>query len=96
MNAAVAAVREEEALLGFYPHIVTVQGTRDYGRFLDHYVSYPITAGGGKNVVYETHPCECRGLGQGMFACARRSRPGSGQQQRCCVRCECWQREEKH
>ncbi len=62
MNAAVAAVREEEAVLGLPPHIVTVQGTRSWARSLSYYLSNPITAGGGKNVVYETHPCECRVL----------------------------------
>ena len=67
MNAAAAAVREEEASLGLYPHIVTVQGTRNWGRSLSYYVSNPITAGGGNNIVYETHPCECRVLGPGGF-----------------------------
>lgn len=60
MNSAVAAIREREQQLGFPQHIVTVQGTRAWGRVLDYYVANPITAGGGANVVYETHVCELR------------------------------------
>jgi endoglucanase len=59
MNAAVATIREQEAALGFAPHIVSVQGTRNWARNITYYVAHPITAGGGKNVVYETHACEC-------------------------------------
>jgi hypothetical protein len=58
MNSAVAAIRQKEEQLGYHPHIVTVQGTRAWGRVLDHYTANPITAGGGANVVYETHVCE--------------------------------------
>ncbi|HSO41097.1 MAG TPA: cellulase family glycosylhydrolase [Labilithrix sp.] len=53
MNETVAAIRSvEEAGKN---HIVTVQGTREWGRVLEYYVAHPITAGGGKNVAYETH-----------------------------------------
>jgi endoglucanase len=53
MNETVAAIRSvEEAGKN---HIVTVQGTREWGRVLDYYVAHPITAGGGVNVAYETH-----------------------------------------
>lgn len=55
MNSAVAAIRAAEAGLGPNRHIVAVQGTRDWARVLDYYVTHPITAGDGANVVYETH-----------------------------------------
>ena len=35
-----------------------LQGTRAWARAIEYYVAHPITAGGGQNVVYETHPCE--------------------------------------
>lgn len=54
MNDTVAAIREVER--PDRPHLVAVQGTREWGRVLDYYVDHPITAGGGVNVVYETHP----------------------------------------
>ena len=53
MNETVAAIRSVED--PSRPHIVTVQGTREWGRVLDYYVAHPITAGGGVNVAYETH-----------------------------------------
>ena len=53
MNETVAAIRGVEEA-GKH-HIVTVQGTREWGRVLDYYVAHPITAGGGVNVAYETH-----------------------------------------
>ncbi|MDP1827997.1 MAG: cellulase family glycosylhydrolase [Archangium sp.] len=53
MNAAVQAIRDVE---GTGPkHLVAVQGTREWSRVLDYYVTHPITAGGGANVIYETH-----------------------------------------
>ncbi|MFZ5445036.1 MAG: glycoside hydrolase family 5 protein [Myxococcota bacterium] len=53
MNAAVQAIREVE---GSGPkHLVAVQGTGGWARHLGYYVTHPITAGGGQNVVYETH-----------------------------------------
>lgn len=55
MNATVQAIRDEEATLGARPHLVAVQGTRAWGRYLDYYLTHPITAGGGANVLYETH-----------------------------------------
>jgi endoglucanase len=36
-------------------HLIAVQGTRAFARVLDYYVAKPIAAGGGQNVVYETH-----------------------------------------
>jgi hypothetical protein len=53
MNETVAAIRSVED--PSKRHIVTVQGTREWGRVLDYYVAHPITAGGGVNVAYETH-----------------------------------------
>jgi endoglucanase len=53
MNDTVDAIRKIE---GTGPkHIIAVQGTRQYARVLDYYVTHPITAGGGVNIVYETH-----------------------------------------
>ena len=53
MNDTVAAIREVE---GDGPkHVIAVQGTRQWARVLDYYVTHPITAGGGVNIVYETH-----------------------------------------
>jgi endoglucanase len=53
MNETVAAIRSVEE--AGKKHIVTVQGTREWGRVLDYYLSHPITAGGGANIAYETH-----------------------------------------
>jgi hypothetical protein len=55
MNSAVAAIREVETQAGTPQHIIAVQGTQHWGRTLGYYVTHPITAGGGKNIVYETH-----------------------------------------
>jgi endoglucanase len=55
MNTIVAAIRLVEERLGSRKHIIAVQGTRAWARRLDYYVIFPITAGEGKNVVYETH-----------------------------------------
>jgi len=55
MNAAVAAIRAVEDEVRVPHHIVSVQGTRDWGRQLDYYLTHPITAGGGANIAYETH-----------------------------------------
>lgn len=55
MNSAVAAIRTAEAAAGGQPHIVAVQGTGGWARFLDYYITHPITAGGGANIAYEVH-----------------------------------------
>ena len=56
MNDTVAAIREVEADVGApQPHLVSVQGTGGWSRFLQYYVDHPITAGGGENVLYEVH-----------------------------------------
>jgi hypothetical protein len=53
MNDTVAAIRSVER--PEHPHVVAVQGTRDWARVLDYYEGHPITAGGGVNIAYETH-----------------------------------------
>ncbi|HMJ53286.1 MAG TPA: cellulase family glycosylhydrolase [Polyangiaceae bacterium] len=55
MNTSVAAIRLVEAQAGTPPHIISVQGTQQWARYLDYYVTHPITAGGGVNIIYETH-----------------------------------------
>jgi endoglucanase len=55
MNDVVAAIRAVEDGAGTPRHIVAVQGTRQWARILDYYVTHPIEAGNGENVVYETH-----------------------------------------
>ncbi len=55
MNDLVAAIRAKEVQTGSPEHVIAVQGLRDWARDLTYYVTHPITAGGGKNVVYETH-----------------------------------------
>lgn len=56
MNNAVQAIRDVEAKHGSARHLIAVQGTRNWARNLEYYVTHPITAGGGTNIVYETHP----------------------------------------
>ncbi len=55
MNAAVQAIRDVENQEGTPHHLVSVQGTRSWSRRLDYYVTHPISAGLGENVIYETH-----------------------------------------
>ena len=53
MNSTAQAIRDVE---GTGPkHLIAVQGTQGWARVLDYYVTHPITAGGGVNIVYETH-----------------------------------------
>ena len=53
MNSTAQAIRDVE---GTGPkHLISVQGTRSWSRILDYYLTHPITAGGGSNIVYETH-----------------------------------------
>jgi hypothetical protein len=54
MNRTVATIRSVEPAGGPH-HLIAVQGTQDWARDLSHYLTNPITAGGGVNVVYETH-----------------------------------------
>lgn len=55
MNNTVQAIRDVEASLGTTRHLIAVQGTRAWSRILTYYMTHPITAGGGANIVYETH-----------------------------------------
>jgi len=55
MNSTVTAIREQEDDDGTPHHVVAVQGTGGWSRFLDYYTRFPITAGGGDNVAYEVH-----------------------------------------
>lgn len=56
MPLVVQAIRDKEAELSSPKHIITVQGTRAWGRDLVYYVDHPITVDGGANIAYETHP----------------------------------------
>lgn len=56
MNKTVLAIRAVETKLGAPQHLIAVQGTRAWARVLTYYITHPITAGGGANVIYETHP----------------------------------------
>jgi endoglucanase len=55
MNSTVAAIRDVEDASGGPRHIISVQGTGGWARFLAYYVNHPITAGGGENIAYEVH-----------------------------------------
>jgi endoglucanase len=55
MNDTVAAIRAAEIAAGGQAHVVAVQGTGGWARFLDYYVTHPITAGNGQNIAYEVH-----------------------------------------
>jgi len=55
MDAAVAAIRATEDRLGKPHHLVAVPGLGAWGRRLDYFLSHPIAAGGGGNVLYEVH-----------------------------------------
>ncbi|HOW51633.1 MAG TPA: cellulase family glycosylhydrolase [bacterium] len=55
MNDAVGAIRAVEEELGAPHHIVAVQGTGGWSRFLQYYIDHPITAGNSENIAYEVH-----------------------------------------
>jgi len=67
MNDAAAAIREVEAQSGTPQHIIAVQGTQQWGRRLDYYLTHPITAAGGTNIVYETHVYDPASEFNGLF-----------------------------
>jgi hypothetical protein len=54
MNHAVQTIRTREAQYGSLQHLISVQG-RQYTNDVSYYVANPITAGGGKNIIYEAH-----------------------------------------
>lgn len=56
MNSAVQAIRDAETAAGAtVKHLVAVQGLGGWARQLDYYITHPITADNGVNVVYEIH-----------------------------------------
>jgi hypothetical protein len=55
MNSAVEAIRDAENAVGAQHHLVGVQGLGGWARYLDYYITHPIQAGGGENVVYDCH-----------------------------------------
>jgi endoglucanase len=56
MNNVVQAIRDvENETPAAKQHLVAVQGTRNWARYLTYYITHPITAGGGTNIAYETH-----------------------------------------
>ncbi|MBS1241854.1 MAG: Endoglucanase celA precursor, partial [Gemmatimonadetes bacterium] len=68
MNSAVQAVRDAEVAAGAkVKHLVAVQGLGGWARQLGYYVTHPITAGGGANVVYEIHVYDPASAFAGMF-----------------------------
>ena len=75
MNDAVAAIREVETQAGTPQHIIAVQGTQQWGRTLAYYVTHPITAGGGKNIVYETHVYDPQSEFEALFETPGRTLP---------------------
>lgn len=56
MNGTTQLIRDAEKKVGSQAHVVVVQGTQGYARDTSYYVKHPITAGGGVNIAYETHP----------------------------------------
>lgn len=73
MNALVAAIRAVEG--GGKRHVVVVQATREWGRWLDYYVDHPITAAGGRDVAYETHVYNTRSSFEAILTRPSRSLP---------------------
>jgi hypothetical protein len=74
MNNAVDAIRSMEPASGPH-HLIAVQGTQEYARQLGYYVDHPVTAGGGVNIVYETHVYNPQKDWQSMFLSAAGTLP---------------------
>ena len=55
INSAVAAIRAVEDANGTPHHVVAAQGVGNWARDINYYVTHPITADGGDNIVYEIH-----------------------------------------
>lgn len=73
MNSTAQAIRDVE---GTGPkHLISVQGTRGWARVLDYYLAHPITAGGGANVIYETHVYDPPSAFPGLFEQASQTLP---------------------
>jgi len=75
MNSAVTAIRAAEAGMGSNRHLVAVQGTREWARDLSYYVAHPITAGGGANIIYETHVYNAAKDFDGLFLSPAKTLP---------------------
>lgn len=75
MNDTVRAIRDTEAAVGARKHIISVQGTGGWARRIGYYVDHPITAGGGENIVYETHVYDPATAFQNMFVTPAQSIP---------------------
>ena len=56
MNSAVTVIRDAEAATSYPQHVISVQGTRQWARYIDYYIDNPVTAYEGANIAYETHP----------------------------------------
>jgi len=56
MNSAVTVIRDAEAETAYPQHVIAVQGTRQWARYIDYYIDNPVTAYEGTNIAYETHP----------------------------------------
>lgn len=54
MEHAVATIRTREANNGVRPHLIAVQAT-SFTKDVSYYISNPITASGGSNIIYEAH-----------------------------------------
>ena len=75
MNNTVAAIRAVEDQMGVPHHVVAVQGTGGWARFLQYYVDHPITAGDGENVAYEVHVYDPASTFQDRFIAPSRALP---------------------
>lgn len=68
MNTTVAAIRDVEDTVGARRHLIAVQGLGGWARHLDYYTAHPIEAGGGRDVVYETHVYDPASSFDALFA----------------------------
>jgi endoglucanase len=75
MNDTVAAIRRVETTAGTPHRLIAVQGTRQWSRVLDYYLTHPITAGGGVNIAYETHVYDTASFFEARFGGPARSVP---------------------
>lgn len=74
-NDTVAAIRAVETAHGGQPHIITVQGLGGWARFLEYFISHPITAGGGVNIAYEVHVYDSQDLFDDRFGTPSQTLP---------------------
>jgi hypothetical protein len=74
MNNAVQTFRDVEPAAGPH-HLIAVQGTQEWARRLEYYTTHPITAGDGKNVIYETHAYNPKKDWQDLFVVPKKTIP---------------------